>query len=167
MIGVYQISYSPETQTDDKQLVGNIILIVAGFIFALYNFTTRKVVKKYSMITISFYQTLAGAITFIPVALIEKASWQTPDIKSFLILLYLGVFCSVIAFLLYNFGLRKLSSSSAMTLMNLVPIFGVLFSVLLLNEVLSINQLIGGVIIILGVVLSMRETSKKQVLESK
>jgi drug/metabolite transporter (DMT)-like permease len=81
--------------------------------------------------------------------------------------LYLGVFCSVIAFLLYNFGLRKLSSSSAMTLMNLVPIFGVLFSVLLLNEVLSINQLIGGVIIILGVVLSMRETSKKQVLESK
>ncbi|MFE7083370.1 hypothetical protein [Priestia megaterium] len=35
------------------------------------------------------------------------------------------------------------------------------------NEVLSINQLIGGVIIILGVVLSMREASKKQVLESK
>ena len=72
MIGVYQISYSPETQTDDKQLIGNIILIVAGFIFALYNFTTRKVVKKYSMITISFYQTLAGAITFIPLAFIEK-----------------------------------------------------------------------------------------------
>jgi drug/metabolite transporter (DMT)-like permease len=167
MIGVYQISYSPETQTDDKQLVGNIILIVAGFIFALYNFTTRKVVKKYSMITISFYQTFAGAITFIPLTFIEKASWQTPDIKSFLTLLYLGVFCSVIAFLLYNFGLRKLSSSSAMTLMNLVPIFGVLFSVLLLNEVLSINQLIGGVIIILGVVLSMKETSEKQVLESK
>ncbi|MDY0943717.1 DMT family transporter [Priestia megaterium] len=161
MIGVYQISYSPETQTDDKQLVGNIILIVAGFIFALYNFTTRKVVQKYSMITISFYQTLAGAITFIPLAFIEESSWQTPDIKSFLILLYLGVFCSVIAFLLYNFGLRKLSSSSAMTLMNLVPIFGVLFSVLLLNEVLSIYQLIGGVIIILGVVLSIRETSKK------
>jgi len=167
MIGVYQISYSPETQTDDKQLIGNIILIVAGFIFALYNFTTRKVVKKYSMITISFYQTLAGAITFIPLALIEKSSWQTPDIRSFLTLLYLGVFCSVIAFLLYNFGLRKLSSSSAMMLMNLVPIFGVLFSVLLLHEVVGINQFIGGIIVLLGVVLSMRETRKKHVLENK
>ncbi|PFT56384.1 DMT family transporter [Priestia megaterium] len=167
MIGVYQISYSPETQTDDKQLIGNIILIVAGFIFALYNFTTRKVVKKYSMITISFYQTLAGAITFIPLAFIEKSSWQTPDIRSFLTLLYLGVFCSVIAFLLYNFGLRKLSSSSAMTLMNLVPIFGVLFSVLLLHEVVGINQFIGGIIVLLGVVLSMRETRKKYVLENK
>ncbi|MEW4263279.1 EamA family transporter [Priestia megaterium] len=47
------------------------------------------------MITISFYQTLAGAITFIPLALIEKSSWQTPDIRSFLTLFYLGVFCSV------------------------------------------------------------------------
>ncbi len=52
-----------------------------------------------------------------------------------------------------------------MTLMNLVPIFGVLFPVLLLNEVVGINQFIGGIIVLLGVVLSMREASKKHVLE--
>lgn len=114
------------------------------------------------MITISFYQTVAGAITFIPLAFIEKSSWKIPSMESFLMLLYLGIFCSVIAFLLYNYGLRKLSSSSAVTLMNLVPIFGVLFSVIILHEVVRISQVIGGIIVILGVVLSVRETNQSQ-----
>lgn len=162
MFGVFQISYNPQSQEGEQQLIGNIILIVAGFVFAFYNFTTRKVVKKYSMITISFYQTVAGAITFIPIAFIEKSSWKIPSIESFLMLLYLGIFCSVIAFLLYNYGLRKLSSSSAVTLMNLVPIFGVLFSVIILHEVVRISQVIGGIIVILGVVLSVRETNQRQ-----
>ncbi|PJN91595.1 DMT family transporter [Bacillus sp. mrc49] len=162
MFGVFQISYNPQSQEGEQQLIGNIILIVAGFVFAFYNFTTRKVVKKYSMITISFYQTVAGAITFIPLAFIEKSSWKMPSMESFLMLLYLGIFCSVIAFLLYNYGLRKLSSSSAVTLMNLVPIFGVLFSVIILHEVVRISQVIGGIIVILGVVLSVKETNQRQ-----
>jgi drug/metabolite transporter (DMT)-like permease len=110
------------------------------------------------MITISFYQTLAGAITFIPVAFIEKSSWKMPTMESFLVLLYLGIFCSVVAFLLYNYSLRKLSSSSAVTLMNLVPIFGVIFSVIVLHEVIRTAQIIGGIIVIFGVVLSMKES---------
>ncbi|MFD9627366.1 DMT family transporter [Peribacillus muralis] len=167
MFGIYQISYTPQSQEGDQQLMGNIILIVAGFVFAFYNFTTRKVVKKYSMITISFYQTVAGAITFIPIAFIEKSSWEMPSMKSFLMLLYLGAFCSVIAFLLYNYGLRKLSSSSAITLMNLVPIFGVLFSVIILHEVVRLSQVIGGVIVILGVVLSVRETNQRQTRKNR
>ncbi|MGG4155068.1 EamA family transporter [Peribacillus muralis] len=162
MLGVFQISYNPQSQEGDQQLIGNIILIVAGFVFAFYNFTTRKLVNKYSMITLSFYQTVAGAITFIPIAFIEKSSWEMPSMESFLMLLYLGVFCSVIAFLLYNFGLRKLSSSSSVTLMNLVPIFGVLFSVIILHEVVRLSQVFGGIIVILGVVLSVRETNRRQ-----
>ncbi|AKO93666.1 DMT family transporter [Priestia filamentosa] len=158
LIGVYQISYNPHVAESGHALLGNVILVLAGFVFAFYNFTTRKVVKKYSMITISFYQTLAGAITFIPVAFIEKSSWKMPTMESFLVLLYLGIFCSVVAFLLYNYSLRKLSSSSAVTLMNLVPIFGVIFSVIVLHEVVRTAQIIGGIIVIFGVVLSMKES---------
>lgn len=72
-------------------------------------------------------------------------------------LLYLGVFCSVAAFMLYNYGLRTLSSSTAVALMNLVPIFGVLFSTVFLHEVLRIFDLFGGIIIILGAYLRVRE----------
>ncbi|QRG69124.1 DMT family transporter [Brevibacillus choshinensis] len=71
--------------------------------------------------------------------------------------LYLGIFCSVAAFMLYNYGLRTLSSSTAVALMNLGPIFGVLFSTVFLHEGLRIFDLLGGIIVILGVFLSVRE----------
>ncbi|GBF35009.1 permease [Desulfocucumis palustris] len=157
IVGVYLLVDSNHGDGGKQQLIGNIILIATGIVWAFYNFVTRKVVKKYSMITVSFYQTVAGTIAFIPLALVERASWQIPTLTSFLVLLYLGIFCSVTAFVLYNFGLRKLSPSSAVTLLNLVPVFGVISSVIFLHEVIRVNQLIGGAIVIAGVVLSVRQ----------
>jgi len=156
VFGVYLISGSSPGESSG-QLTGNIILILAGFVFAGYSFITRKVVKHYSMVTVSFYQTIAGTLAFIPLAFIERSRWQVPSMESLWVLLYLGVFCSVAAFMLYNYGLRTLSSSTAVALMNLVPIFGVLFSIVFLHEVLRISDLFGGIIIILGVILSVRE----------
>lgn len=156
VLGVYLISGSSPGESSG-QLTGNVILILAGFVFAVYSFITRKVVKHYSMVTVSFYQTIAGTVAFIPLAFIERSRWQVPSAESLWILLYLGVFCSVAAFMLYNYGLRTLSSSTAVALMNLVPIFGVLFSIVFLHEVLRISDLLGGIIIIFGVILSVRE----------
>ncbi len=83
-----------------------------------------------------------------------------PTGDALLALLYLGIFCSIIAFLLYSYGLRKLASSSAVTLMNLVPVFGVFFSILFLNETMSAIQLLGGFIVIIGIIFSVREANR-------
>ncbi|PFF12583.1 EamA family transporter [Bacillus anthracis] len=162
VIGVYQITYHSPNQGGSQQLFGSVILILAGVAFTFYTFTTSKSVAKYSLITVSFYQTLAGSLAFIPLSIIERSSWKIPTIESVIIVLYLGIFCSVIAFLLYNYGLRNISSGSAVALLNLVPVFGVLFSILFLNEVIGIYHLIGGLIVILGVFLSALEANSKQ-----
>ncbi len=157
MVGVYILLHVNSDANSKDQIIGSIILIATGVVWAFYNFTTQKMVNKYPAITLSFYQTVAGTIFFIPLAFVERKQWQVPTETSLLTLVYLGVLCSVIAFLLYNFGLRKLSSSSAVSLMNLVPIFSVIFSVLILHETVSSQQLIGGVIIIAGVMLSIKQ----------
>jgi drug/metabolite transporter (DMT)-like permease len=50
-------------------------------------------------------------------------------------------------------------------LMNLVPVVGVFFSVIILNEALHSIQLIGGIVIIVGVILSI-QSGKKQYNET-
>jgi drug/metabolite transporter (DMT)-like permease len=70
----------------------------------------------------------------------------------------------VIAFLLYNLGLKALPASSVISMLNLVPIFGVFFSWLLLGEAVTLRKVIGGAIVILGVMLSIRQKQAKQVL---
>ncbi|NGZ76455.1 DMT family transporter [Saccharibacillus sp. VR-M41] len=161
VFGVYRISGGSGAEGGTHELTGNLLLIAAGFVFAVYNFATRKVVGRYSMVTVSFYQTIAGTIAFIPLALIERDVWRAPTGESLWILLYLGVFCSVAAFMLYNYGLRGLTAGTAMALMNFVPIFGVALSIILLGETLRPGDWIGGIIVILGVVLSVRERPKK------
>ncbi len=157
MVGVYLISVSSEkAEGAENPLLGNLILLGTGVVWTAYIFSTRKVVGRFPAVTLSFYQTLAGFIGFLPFTLLETGKWQAPDGASLTMLFYLGALCSVAAYLMYNFGLRRLKPSTSAFLMNLVPIFGTLFSVVLLGERLTLRHLAGGVLVILGVLVSVR-----------
>ncbi|OVE64490.1 EamA family transporter [Clostridium diolis] len=139
---------------NSKSMLGNIILIGAGIVWAFYNFITRDLTNKYSAMTLTYYQMLAGFIFFLPFIIIEGKTWIMPTMTSASALIYLSVGCSIVAFLLYNLGLRKLSASISVSLMNLVPVLGLIFSILILHESVSTVQISGGVIVIIGVILS-------------
>ncbi|NSB15218.1 DMT family transporter [Clostridium beijerinckii] len=139
---------------NSKSMLGNIILIGAGVVWAFYNFITRDLTNKYSAMTLTYYQMLAGFIFFLPFVIIEGKTWRMPTMTSASALIYLSVGCSIVAFLLYNLGLRKLSASISVSLMNLVPVLGLIFSILILHESVSTVQILGGIIVIIGVILS-------------
>lgn len=156
--GITVLTVTQGDAINHKALIGNIILIAAGVIWAFYNFITRSVANKYSPVTLSFYQMTFGTAFFIPLILTEQGSVGTMTLPGILAMIYLACGCSVAAFLLYNFGLRKLSAATSISLMNLVPVFGLIFSALLLHEAITIRQIAGGIVIIFGVVLSTGET---------
>lgn len=160
IVGVVILSYVKAETRQQGELLGVLLLMIAGIAWAFYNFLTKKVVNRYPSISLLFYQTLFGAIFMAPLALFERADWAAPTALSFSMMLFLGLFCSVIAFLLYNTGLKQLPASSVTSMLNLVPIFGVFFSWLLLGEQVTLRKMIGGVIIILGVMISARQTKQ-------
>lgn len=159
--GVVILSYVKAEARQQNELLGIVLLIVAGIAWAFYNFLTKKVVNRYPSISLLFYQTLFGTLFMLPLSMFERAQWQAPTLMTFSMMLFLGVFCSVIAFLLYNLGLKKLSPSSVTSMLNLVPIFGVFFSWLLLGERVTLQKVIGGAIVILGVMLSLRKSKQE------
>lgn len=50
------------------------------------------------------------------------------------LLVYLAVACSVGGLLLYNYGLRRVASSVAVSILNLVPVFGAIGAVVINGE---------------------------------
>lgn len=161
-IGICILTVKQDSANNVQSLYGNIILIVAGIIWAFYNFTARSVAEKYSPLTISYYQMLFGTIFFLPLVLLEHGTIQAITFPGTIAIVYLSCGCSVAAFLLYNLGLRRLSAATSISLMNLVPVFGLLFSVLLLHETTTLRQIIGGIIVITGVVLSTHNTKNTE-----
>ncbi len=161
--GVVILSYVKADTRQQGELLGVLLLLVAGIAWAFYNFLTKKVVNRYPSISLLFYQTLFGTIFMAPLALFERGDWAPPTVLSFSMMLFLGLFCSVVAFLLYNNGLKKLPASSVTSMLNLVPIFGVFFSWVLLGEMVTLRKVIGGVIIIAGVMISARQGKPKEI----
>jgi drug/metabolite transporter (DMT)-like permease len=147
------------SQAAPDRLEGNLLLLLTGLAWALYNFATQDVVKKYSTFTVIFWQTLFGMIALLPLALTEISAWRPLSPAALLGALFLGVFCSVGAFLLYGFGLKSLRPGLAVNLLNLVPVFGLIFAAIVLHEKIGWVQILGGLIVIGGVTLSVSTAS--------
>lgn len=162
MAGVYFIVGGGGSGSSQERLVGDLILVGAGLVWAAYNFSTKGSGERYPSLTLVFYQTAAGAVACWPLALAESGSWEAmPSTGSWAIIAYLGLFCSVVAFLFYAYGLKGLEAGSAVNLLNLVPVFGVATAFLVLGEPVGLAQLFGGALVVAGVLLGFRSASQE------
>ncbi len=154
VLGVMMLGFSGSGETQEMMWAGNSILIINGILWALYNYITQKISDDCDSFTVTYIQILFGTICFVPFALIENSFPAVLTLPAVFSLLFLSAGCTVGALLLYNIGLRNVSASLAASLLNLMPVSGVILSVILLHESLSLIQIIGGIIILLGVMIS-------------
>jgi drug/metabolite transporter (DMT)-like permease len=160
-VGVYLVIRQTAVSAGSHRLEGDLMLLATGLVWALYNFATQKVIQRYSTFTVIFWQTLVGAVAFLPLALLEAGAWQPPSPAGLVGALYLGAFCSIAAFVLYGYGLKSLDPGSAVSVVNLVPVFGLILAVAGLKEEVSFVQVLGGLIVVGGVTLSVQLSPHK------
>lgn len=137
------------------QWTGDGLLLFAGLVWAGYNIMTKRAGQGRDATTLTYYQTLAGAAGFILASTLEIRDWKMPGTVDIALLCYLAAACSVGGFLCYNYGLRRLPSSLAVNILNMVPIFGVAGAVIIDGETVQTIQLIGGVMTVAGVSVGM------------
>ena len=156
-VGVAVLALTESGEGGSDVLLGSLILMFGGLCWSLYNFAMRLVMGRYTALTITCWQTLFGALGFIPFVLAEGIPQTLPSPTAWASLAYLVIGCTVVGFVLYNWGLEDLEPSTATSLSNLIPVFGLVLSALILHEAISAQQLLGGAIVVAGIVLSTRE----------
>lgn len=161
IVGVALIVRESAGLPSPNRFWGDLLLVATGFLWAGYNFATRHVQRRYSTLTVIFYQTLLGAIGCVPLAILERDQWRVPGNAALGMIVYLAIFCSVLAFMFYAHGLRGMRASVAVTLLNLIPVFGLILAMVLLQESETLLQLIGGGIVIGGVAISLRNAPQE------
>jgi drug/metabolite transporter (DMT)-like permease len=133
---------------------GYMFMLVAILAWVVYGQVTRKVGKRYGLITVSFWQCLFGLIGCVPFALTESAAWRVLGPAAVLNVMFLGVFCSAAGYWLYIATLNAMGSGKASVYLNLIPVVAVAASYLILGERLGPLQLLGGVVVVAGVFLA-------------
>jgi len=137
---------------------GELFMFAAVTSWALYTILGRKVLGGLSPLAATNYAALWGTVLLGAVAAPQFGTLHPSqfDARLILSLLYLGVLGTALAFVWYYMSVKKVGASSASIFNNLVPVFGVAISVLVLGEALLPSMLIGGAIAIAGVMMVSR-----------
>lgn len=154
MLGVYLIFHF-----DQHFRTGILFGIISAFLATIFPILNKRFVGKHGADTITFYEIGGGWMVLnlvVPIYLLySPVATYLPDTKDLLWLLFLSLFCTVLAF---NLSIRALSKISPFTVnlsFNLEPVYGILLAFLLYNEheTLGPSFYAGISIIILTVVL--------------
>ena len=137
---------------------GELIILGACLSWVSYTLISRRAMTGLSPLANTTYSSLVGALALLPFALQQGLIEHLPAMqaKDWLLAAYLGLPGTVLAFLWYAQGIKAVGAQRTIIFTNLVPVFGVLLSVLLLGEQLTIPTLLGGAITVAGVFLTNR-----------
>ena len=142
-----------------KRLLGDGLVILSGICWAFYSLLVKNLSRGSSATRTAMFQMLFGSIVLLPLAgAFERPVFPVPAAAVWAAI-YLAVFCSVGGYSLYNYGVARMQSTQAVSILNLIPVFGVLTSWVVLRETVTLMQLAGGAVVLLGVLLSLRDSS--------
>jgi drug/metabolite transporter (DMT)-like permease len=137
---------------------GELCMFGAVTSWALYTIIGRKVLGGLTPLAATNYAALWGTLLLAGAAAPEFGSVTISEFDATLVgaLLYLGIGGTALAFVWYYTSVKKLGTAVTSIFNNLVPVFGVAISVLVLGEPLLASMLIGGAIAIVGVMMVSR-----------
>jgi drug/metabolite transporter (DMT)-like permease len=138
--------------------LGDFYILLTGLCFALFTVFGKEVTAQYSTITMNTYAYVGGAIALLPLTLWEAAHQHLAHVSivGWLAAIYMALFPSVIAYLIYYHALAHMTASRVSAFSYLQPVFASIMGVVILGETLGAPVIAGGAVILAGVYLAER-----------
>ncbi len=165
--GVVGVVFLGTGVTLGDAVLGNLLPVAGAVSFAAYAVLGRRTFARGKTLAVVAGSTRYGLLFLLPGAGLELAAVGLGPLTmtDVLLLLYLGVGCSALAFLLCGYGLARLDAGQGAVFGNLKPLVGVVLAVVLLGESLTSGHLGGGALVLLGVLLASGKDGREQRVE--
>jgi drug/metabolite transporter (DMT)-like permease len=169
-IGVVVVTgWSPNTDIPfEDRILGDLMILLAALCWAMTTNNTKRMMERrngeqeVSTLEIVVWYSLIGTVLLTPLAAWE--TWQygipEPTTNDWYAVIYLAAISTVLAYYWFAIGVEKLGATAAASYIFLMPVFGVLGGVLLLDESLGWTLFIGFILIVMGVRVVQRESER-------
>jgi drug/metabolite transporter (DMT)-like permease len=156
VVGVAMIGLDGAFVARGMAALGNLLLLASAASFAVYAVLGRRTFGGANTLSVVAGSTFYGLLFLLPGAFTELATNHHERLTRAdgLLVLYLGVACSALALVVAGYGLAHLEAGHAAIFGNIKPLVGVGLAVVLLGEPVTLPELAGGVMILLGVALA-------------
>ena len=139
--------------------VGSALTLLAAMCWASYTAFAAPVLRRQTPLVLTTWATIGGTIVMIPVGLAELLAPGAiqPDLEVLplaLAVAYSGILAAAFSNIIVFNGVRLLGPTRVITLQSFVPAMAVVMAYFVLGEPIRPAQVVGGLIIVLGVALT-------------
>jgi drug/metabolite transporter (DMT)-like permease len=137
--------------------IGDVVFFSAQIIYSFYA-TLIKSRPNIHPISFLAFTIGAGAVMLSPIYAAEVAAGITftLDLKAFLILAYITVFPSLLAYLFFNRGIELIGPNRSAPFYHLIPIFGSALAIVFLGERPELFHAAGYALVLAGIFIGTR-----------
>lgn len=152
---LFGITLVSSSGNDFKSIcIGDALTLLGGIFFAFHMVCVSIFSKKRDVLLLTMLQFLfAGICAFVPAIFLEKLPSDIPTGTIFAVI-YLALFATCLCYILQNVGQKYTEPSSAALILSLEAVFGVIFSIIFTNEILTFKLFTGFAIIFIAILIS-------------
>ncbi|HEX5012673.1 MAG TPA: DMT family transporter [Candidatus Limnocylindrales bacterium] len=154
--GVAAVIASGPGLTLGGTIVGELITLGAALCWSIYTAYATPYVRRYSPLRATAWGSLAGTIVLAPLAAFQLSGVEvaslTPDVL--VAILYSGFLAAGVSNVIVMNGVKVLGPTRTSALQFLVPALAVALAAVLLDEAIRPGQIVGGIVIVAGVLLT-------------
>jgi drug/metabolite transporter (DMT)-like permease len=134
---------------------GDLLVLSSSFTWGIYSMVNKKISLTYSPVMTIFYLFVMMAIIIIPFTISEASINSIKNLSSvgWIAILFLGLFCSGVAYVIWAYSLREMESAKVGAYLYFEPFVTVVTAWLFLKEEITLFMIISGLIITAGVYL--------------
>ncbi len=141
-----------------SQVFGNTLAVLAAFCWAFYSVWGKKtkLIEKYGAVLSTLWASVFGSVMLGFLIMMAKIPFNL-DAKCIFIGFYLGIIPAGIGFTLWFYSINKLKTIIPGIIQFLAPLTTAVLAVVWLNQVISFSTVFGGILIVTGVLFSLRK----------
>jgi drug/metabolite transporter (DMT)-like permease len=122
----------------------------------------KALLERYPAVTVLAYSTFAGTLLLLPLSLTElPVNFAAVTLAVWLNILYLGLFASALAYLIWNLALSRVPAVTAAVYIYLIPVLTAVMAAIYYRQLPSLYIVAGGLIVLLGTYLTTKAGNAK------
>ncbi len=157
-LGIVLMYADKEISFGNRDFIGMAAMLFSAIVFSITAIIFKKELSNYSRTETIFYQNLIGAVVFMPFIFLNTPLPSSVQIGAATVY---GFLIGIVAFMLFFFALRRLKMSHYALFTYWEVIAAVIFGAVFFDEVITINMLLGGMMILASGILLRKQKSTK------
>ncbi|MFZ1281190.1 MAG: DMT family transporter [Ignavibacteriaceae bacterium] len=134
---------------------GDLLILSSAFTWGIYSMVNKKISLTYSPVLTIFYLFVMMAIIIIPFTVNSSSINSIKNLSNigWIAILFLGLFCSGVAYVIWSYALREMESAKVGAYLYFEPFVTIITAWIFLNEEITLFMILSGLIITAGVFL--------------